>query len=533
MKRKIFLSTVVFLSIFLFFCAKPEKPVAKIGGNWVSFEQWQAFLNSNQFKDFDDQEKLNNAFESFIKRELAYERAKRKGLLAGRLWEDQKEKIERNTVIYNFILTKYLNGVSEPSEDEMYEVFKMDNARRHLWGVGVKGKENALEVAKALKSGGDIEKIFEQHKSDLPNGPKSYDIGYPKFNEIPPEIQKVFFSGNDGDVIEPIQFSQDGYMVVVLKELQLPPKQEKYDQMVARKALGLKFQKAMSKCNDDYKNNFPDTYDNQIVSELLKNEKPTDQELNKTVGRVGSKTIKYANLLETYYSDMQKGINLPRNEETFKKVFDKIVLETRVYLAGEKEGILKDKKVASEIWEKTHEAGASMCYQDFANEVAIKDEDLKNYYEKNINKFAGQGSYNLRYLLSKTPEALNNAVVLFKKGAKWEDVLKSPGILPETDTGILGWKNQNEINTIMPSSIGEKLMGIEKGKWLADKIGPDRLIAIYVEDKKQGEIYPFEQVRDKVREFYIKENGIKLFEDFLQNEVKKSIKVETYPQNLK
>jgi parvulin-like peptidyl-prolyl isomerase len=533
MKRKIVLTVVVFLSLFFFFCAKPEKPVAKIGGNWVSFEQFKTFLNSHQFRDFDDQEKLNKAFEEFIKRELAYERAKRKGLLAGKSWENQKDKIERNAVIYNFILSKYLNGASEPSEDEMYEIYKMDNAKRHLWGVGVKGKENALEVAKALKSGGDIEKIFEQHKNDLPNGPKSYDIGYPKFNELPPEIQKLFFSGNEGDVIEPIQFSQDGFMVVVLRELQLPPKQAKYDQMVARKALGLKFQKAMAKCNDEYKNYFPDTYESQTVSELIKSEKPTEEELNKTVGKVGSKKIKYADLLETYYNDIQRGANLPQNEETYKKVFDKIALETRVYLAGEKEKFLKDKKVDLEIWEKTHEAGASMCYQDFANEFAVKDEELKNYYEKNKNKFAGQASYNLRYLLSKAPEDLNNAVILFKKGAKWEDILKSPGILPETGAGILGWKNQDEIGSMMPQNIAEKLKSIEKGKWLADRIGPERLIAIYVEDKKQGEVSPFDQVREKVRELYIRENGPKLFEDFLQNEVWNSIKVETYPQNLK
>lgn len=533
MKRKIVLVAVALLSLLFCSCLKPEKPVAKIGGNWFSFEQWQTFLDRKQFKDFDDQEKLDKEFEEFIKRELAYERAKRKGLLAGKSWNDQKERIERSVVIYNFIFSKYLNGVAEPTEDEMYEIYKIDNSRRHLWGVGVKGKENALEVAKKLRSGEDIKKIFEQHKNDLPNGPQTYDLGYPKFNDAPPEIQKVFFIGKEGEVIEPIQFLEDGFMVVVLKELQIPPKQEKYDQRVARMALGLKFQKAMERCSNNYKNDFPDTYDSQTVSILIKNEKPAKEELNKTVGKIGSKKIKYANLLETYYSDVQKGINLPRNEETFKKIFDKIALETRVFLAGEKEGFLKDKKTVLEIWEKTHEAGALICYNDFLSEYVVKDDELKNYYEKDPNRFSEQENYNLRYLLSKTPEDINNAVVLFQKGAKWDDVIKAPGILPETGTGILGWKKEEEIGTIMPQNISEKLKSIEKGKWLADRIGPDKLIAIYVEDKKQGEISQFDQVREKVRELYLRENGLKLFEDFLQNEVKKSIKVETYPQNLK
>ena len=193
MKKELLVVAFISLLFFLNSCLRPEKPVAKVGGEWVSFEQWQSFLNSRQINDLNDREKLNKALGDLVKREVAYEKAKRKGLLTGNSWNSQKEKIKINYVVYNYVLSKKLNGVSEPNEEELFEIFKIDNSKRHLYGIGVKGRENANSVAKALKEGADIEAIFEQHKDDLPNLPQKHDLGYPKFNEVPKQIQKVFF----------------------------------------------------------------------------------------------------------------------------------------------------------------------------------------------------------------------------------------------------------------------------------------------------------------------------------------------------
>ncbi len=533
MKKSSILLIFAILLSFFFSCNKPEKPVAKIGGNWISFEQWQAFLDNLNFKDYGDQEKLNKMFDNFIKREVTFEVARRRGLLSGKQWNDQIEKITQNAVIYNFIVTKYLNGVSETSEEEIYEVYKIDNSRRHLWGVTVKGKEQAQNVSKSLRKGESIEKIFETHKNDLPDGPKSYDLGYPKYAELPPEVQKVFINGAEGDVLDPIQLEQDIYMVVILKELQITPKPNSFDQNTIKKAKGVKLTKAMLKANEEYKNEFPETYDKELVSELLKNEGPSKEDLNKTIGKIGSKEIKFSILLERYFRDVQKGANLPENEETLKKVFEKIVMETRVYLAGKKLGIDKDKNVLAEIWNETHELGASICFSNYLSEVVIKEEELKEFYQKNITAFSDQSSFNLRYLLSLSPQALNNAVVMFKNGAKWEEILKVPGILPDTGSGIMGWKTENDLNSMFNKNIVEKLKSMERGKWLAERIGPDRIIGIFVEDIKRGASLSFEQAREKVRELYVKEKGIKLFEDFINNDARKNVKVETYPQNIK
>lgn len=531
MKKEFFVVCIISFLFFLSSCLRPEKPVAKIGGEWVSFEQWQTFLKSRQVNDFSDRDKLNKAFDELIKREVAYEKAKRKGLLTGNSWDSQKEKIKINTVVYNYLLSKKLNGVSEPNEEELFEIYKIENSKRHLWGVGVKGRENAHSVAKALKEGADIETIFEQHKNDLPNLSQKYDLGYTNFNQVPKQIQKVFFNGEVEEVLDPIEIGSDGYMVVVLKELVIPPKPADYDKIVFMKAAGLKFQRAMKKINEEFKTSFPESYDKELVSELLKKEKIEQEDLNKIVGKVGSKKIDYLTLVDNYYNDLQNGVNLQQNEESFKLLFDRIASETRVYLVAEKEGFLKDSKISAEIWNKTHEKGAAICYYDFFKEYLIKDEELKEFYEKNKDQFKGEYSLKLRYLISTSPEFFKNAVNMFKNGAKWEEILKAPGILPETGNGIIDWKTEQQLASIFSPNILTKLKSLEKGKWLADRIGPERLILILLEDRKEGKIYTFEESTDKVREAYMKENGIKLFERYIEDS-KKRIKVETYPQNL-
>jgi len=130
-------------------CTKPPKPVAKIGGNWISYEQWDKYLESRNIKDKNDNEKLNKALEELIKREVAYEKAKRKGLLAGSQWDDQVSRIERSVVISNYIFKTYLNNSKEPSKEELEDAFKLNNSKRHLWGIGIKEKKPLLRYARS------------------------------------------------------------------------------------------------------------------------------------------------------------------------------------------------------------------------------------------------------------------------------------------------------------------------------------------------------------------------------------------------
>lgn len=531
-KRLILLVSII--SLVFLSCTKPPKPVAKIGGNWISYEQWDKFLESRNIKDKNDNEKLSKALDDLIKREVAYEKAKRKGLLAGSQWDDQQSRIERSVVISNYIFKTYLNNSKEPSKEELADAFKLNNSQRHLWGIGVKGKESAIEVCKELREGKDIKELFEKHKNDLENGPQSYDMGNASFNSMPQEIQKYFFSGKDGDVLDPVPFrDENSFIVVVLKELITPPLPEKFDDNLIMRASQLRYQKAVLKANDELKEKYPESLDVKLVEELIKNDNPTAEELNKNVGVVGSQKIKYVDFLDAYYNESQKRQQmLPRTPEVFKMLFDKIAAEQRIFISAKEKGFLKDSDVKLEVWNRVHESGAARFFQDFLNEAVVNEEDLKNYYEKNKDNFKGEVKFKLKYLLAESPDAINQAVGLFKKGAKWEDLLKIEGILQETGQGVLDWKSESELSYLMSKSNIEKLKKMEKGKWLADKM-QKRFVAFYLEDREDPPITPFDECREEVKNRYIRENGVKLFDEYIEKDARKEIKVVTFSQNIK
>jgi len=138
----------------------------------------------------------------------------------------------------------------------------------------------------------------------------------------------------------------------------------------------------------------------------------------------------------------------------------------------------------------------------------------------------------LKYLLAESPDAINQAVGLLKKGAKWEDLLKVKGILQETGTGVLDWKSESELSYLMSKSNIEKLKKLEKGKWLADRMQKS-FVAFYLEDREEPPVIPFDECREEVKNRYIRENGVKLFDEYIENDAKKEIKVVTFTENIK
>jgi hypothetical protein len=523
----------LFLVVLLISCGRPAKPVAKVAGTWISFEQWQVYEKSHGLSKDAAGEKLKTGLEQLVRREIAFERSKRKGLLGSSDWDEQTKKVQKSVLIKNYVLDHYLQGKSEPDAEDVKAVMKENNSLRHIQGVPVKDLGAAKAVVEELRKGADIKQLFEKHKGEVKNAPPSYDFGQGKISQLPPQIQQVFFSAAPGTVLDPIQFGDAGYIVPVLMELTEPDPNLKPDENSIKRAASARFQKAAKKANEELAAKYPEAFDKALIDTLLKNEKPTEEELNKSVGSIGKEKILYSELLESYYNEAQREASpLPRTSEVFQGLFKMLASDRRIALAAEDEGYLKKESVAAQIWDFTHEIASMKFTQDFLKEAVVKDDEGKKYYEAHKTIFRASDRYNLRYLISGDPRFIQNALVMMKKGASFESVLKAPGILPETGNGNIGWKNEEDLKNMFSPRLVSMIKKAEKGSWAADQIGPQKFGAFQIFDIEKGSIVDFEKARDDVRQLYIRENGAKLIQDYLDGEGKSGIKVETFPQNL-
>lgn len=537
MARKIFCLLVLLAAMTA--CGRPEKPVAKVAGKWISFEQWQAFVKTHYMSQETDGEKLKEGLNQLVRREIACERGKRKGLYSGPDWEQLAGRIERDVLVKSYVADRYLQGRTTPGEEEINSVLRVDKSRRHILGVGVKDQGTASAVAEELRKGGDIKAIFEKHKGDMKNGPKGFDLGLASLNQLPQEIQKHFFSAKPGTVLDPVKFGEEGYIVPVLMELAEPDPSLKKDPSVIKKAELLMFQRAIKKADDDLKAKYPEAFDKALVSSLLKNERPTEEELNSKIGTVGSEKITFAQLMEVYFAESQRSGRsaAPASVEVIQGFFNMLASERRISSAARDEGYLKKSPVKTQIWDFSQEARAKMFIQDYLKNFVVKEETLREFFKSHESAFQRPARFHVRYLIGADTASINGALAAMKNGASWEAVLKSTGILPtDTGSGDMGWKTQQELTDIFNGlnlpALTANLVQSPKGGWGVVPVGPGKWGAFQLFDREEAASADFDKARDEATRMYMKENGQKILQDYLENEGRKGIKVETFPQNL-
>lgn len=537
MTRKIFCLLVLIAALTA--CGRPEKPVAKVAGKWISFEQWQTFVKTHYMSQETDKDKLKAGLDQLVRREVACERGKRKGLYSGADWEEVSKRIERDVLVKNFISERYLQGRTAPGEEEISSVLRVDKSRRHILGVGVRDHGAASEVAEELRKGGDIRAIFEKHKGEMKNGPNGFDLGLANLGQLPQEIQKQFFSAKPGTVLDPVRYGEEGYIVPVLQELVEPDPALKNDPSVIKKAELLMFQRAIKKADDDLKAKYPEAFDNVLVSSLLKNERPTEEELNSKIGTIGGEKITFAQLMEVYFKEAQRSgpSAAPASVEVLHGIFNMLASERRISSAARDEGYLKKEPVKLQLWDFSQEARAKLFIQDYLKNFVAKEETLKEYFKARESSFQRPARFRVRYLIGAEAASVKGALVAMKNGAPWESALKAPGILPaDTGNGDMGWKTEQELADIfnglnLPSLTGN-LIQSPKGGWGVVQVGQGKWGAFQLFDREDGIAADFDKARDDVSRMYMKENGQKLLQDYLDDEGRKGIKIETFPQNL-
>lgn len=524
---------ILLLLAALFACGRPEKPVAKVAGKWISSFQWNAFVRTHSLSGEKDTEKLKKGLDQLVRREVAAERARRKGLLAGIDWDRQSEKIERSVLAKNYMIYRYLDGKTEPTQEEIAAVLKEEKTFRHIMGVGVRDQAQASEVADQLRKGGDIKAIFERHKGEVKGGPSKYDLGNATIKQLPPEIQQHFFTAKPGTVLDPVKYGNGGYIVPVLQELVGPDLTAKPDPSVVKKAEMIRYQKAARKANEELKTKYPESFDTAVVTGLIGKDKPAEEDLNKAVGTVGNEKITYSQILETFHNELQRsGGQIQRSVEVFQGIFQMLASERRVASAARDEGYLKKEEVMAQIWDFSQDAAAMTFMQDFIKNCEVREDELRAFFSAHQDSFRPPSRYHLRYLISADKKALENALAMNKQGAPWEAVLRAPGILPETGSGDLGWKSGSELANVFEPGLMSNISKVEKGNWIGDQIAPGKFAAFQVLDKEsQGEA-DFQKSRDEVTRRYLLDKGPSLIEGYLDNEGRKGIKIKTFPQNL-
>lgn len=209
-----------------------------------------------------------------------------------------------------------------------------------------------------------------------------------------------------------------------------------------------------------------------------------------------------------------------------KEFLDSIVKREVIYLEAKKEGLESDSKVIKDL-ERIKKRLIIDAYlrKKILTEMKVDDKELKAYYEKMKEEFTEPEKTHSKHILVKEKKLADELYEKIKKDpSKFEDIAKEYSVdssgkkggdigshekgtlVPEYESALDKLKNPGDISPVTKSQFGYhiiKLVGREKGKTPS-----------------------FEDIKEELKEAYIKENQRKIFDKLLDDLKKKySVKI--------
>jgi len=157
-----------------------------------------------------------------------------------------------------------------------------------------------------------------------------------------------------------------------------------------------------------------------------------------------------------------------------------------------------------------------------AGEVAISDNELKDYYNSNRSAFTVGDQVRLSVIRVNGLEEAKKVKREIDKGAKFEDMSrKYPGGHKEQGAGETGWVT---IGTF-PRDIAQEIGKIKAGSFAGPIRGKEGYYLIKVIEKMEKNVSPFDQVKENIRHALLQQKVEDTFRTWLQNE-RKQAKIE-------
>jgi len=179
--------------------------------------------------------------------------------------------------------------------------------------------------------------------------------------------------------------------------------------------------------------------------------------------------------------------------------------------------------------------------QNIIDKIKIKDEELKDYYEKNISRFTSPEQVKARHILIKVPfgasledkakarDKIKNILEWLKKGEKFETLAEqySEDITSNKKGGELGYFQRGR----MPKAFDDMAFSMKPGQ-ISDVVETDYgYHIIEVQDKREAKTKTFEEVKDSIRQQLTEEITRKKIDEFIQK-IEKDSGFKVYTERL-
>lgn len=222
---------------------------------------------------------------------------------------------------------------------------------------------------------------------------------------------------------------------------------------------------------------------------------------DKVIAKVGKVKIMHSQLDREM--EALKNLVPADQQDTIKpKVLDRIIDQIVMYNAAQKDGITKSADFKQKMEDMERGVAATMLAEKVLKEK-ITDKTVKAHYESIKDKFA-QNKVRARHILVEDTKTAEKLIKQLEAGADFAELAQANSTGPSAGNGgDLGWFNAGE----MVPEFSKAAFALKKGEFTKEPVKTQfGFHVIFVEDKKEGEVLPFDQVKEIVRQDLTKQS---------------------------
>ena len=422
-----------------------------------------------------------------------------------------------------------------PSKKEIQDFYDANKelftepGRYHLHQITFKDKAEADKAKLEISAGKSFMEIAKTSSVDNFKA-SGGDRGFATADELAAPLATALATLKQDELSDPIELAKDQH--VIIKYTELKPGTVKPIESVSEQIEGEmsseKRQMAFESRIDELKKEYSFSI-NQEALELLAKEEFTPQDLDTTLFKIADKEIKIAAVapdLERIPAFIRphvlsgEGLNDFLTQFYARELVKKYVLDNFDKLAEKYPDSKQDaeKRVFLKFLLDEH----------VTNKVTLSDEDLRDFYVKNVDQFSQPPQTKAHHILVPTEELAEKLQKDIAGGKSFEEVAKAESKCPSGQQGgDLGFFGQGQ----MVPEFDKVAQEAEIGKVVGPVKTQFGYHLIRVDERKAAETAPFETVKDQIREQLLPEEQKKAYQGFISS-LRAKFPVEEYPEKL-
>ncbi|MBF0543497.1 MAG: peptidyl-prolyl cis-trans isomerase [Candidatus Riflebacteria bacterium] len=403
------------------------------------------------------------------------------------------KKLENSKITDEEIKDYYQKNIQNFNEPETY----------HLFQITVKDLADVEKIKADLASGKTFLETAKKYSSDsfAPNGG---DRSFVKLSELPKTCEEPLKALKKDQISDPIK-AEDGQTLILKYTEKTEGKAREMTEVTneIKKSLA---EKNQDKVLDELKKEVEFKLDEK-ASETLKKETFSPEDLEKNLFTIGSKTFKISEIAEEL-ERIPPMFRVQLMDDFIKQVSLKEIV--RSYSEKHLDE-LKKEFPESEADAKKRVGIRTLLDEKIGSQIKITDEEIKDYYTKNLTTFNKPAQTRARHILV-DDEAKAKDLLARTATEPFEELAKANSKCPSSkEGGDLGFFATGQ----MVPEFDEAAQSAEIGK----VVGPIKTKFGYhlikVIERKPAGTVPLEEVKDKIRSKLMPERQKAAFDTYL------------------